>query len=680
MSGDWRSQVSQRAVEACAVLEQARAGLVSQRDTVLDAVVAVIVPNADAAVLQAAADLLVCPALQPGRLLALVEPRRAQLSAAFAGVDGSGELDESVLHVIRAGLMAARAAIIADLERHLDRHPDRHLDATHGMASAVSAPADSNASARDVVVDDVRFALEGALRQVASELASNARLLRRRAEAEAGLRTLDDSVITDARATAADVLRGLLSRSDGAWRFDDDIAPRVLLVDDSALGVLRATRSLSTAVRIIDVLRSDVVEPLLQVLPGDVAAEHLLQRCERCCGLARAAALHRGWGDITEADSVWDVVFAVASAAFDGVGEAADRRGLFLSLVQREGQRDATGRLDQVWGAANASDGDGDVLAGSTSSSPDPWAEQASRLVLQPSTRASLPERLGRYALLRRLGGGGMGEVFLARQDGPRGFAKHVVVKCIRSTHADDAGFISLFQREARVVARLNHHNVISVLDVGVVGGRWFMAVEYLDGRPAHALMRIAERAPLPMSVVARVILDAAHGLAHAHDNDVVHRDVSPDNIMVTASGGSKVIDFGVASVASEQDDGDALMGKLAYMAPELLAGTPVSPACDVWALGVTFFQLITGQRPFDGGSDLATVRRITTEQFDVGRLRIESALRTLVTTMLDKNPQQRPTAHDVTVALVPWAASVADVADWLAIHPLDDGTPHDDV
>lgn len=712
---DRRPSITTQAVEACAVVEQARATLGAQRDTVLGAVVAVIVPTADAAVLRAAAELLVCPALQPDHLLALVEPRRRQLSTAFGGADG--DLDAAALSFVRAGLLATREAIVADLDRRR-RATHRTAPDSHALDDVVTQRwhpanlADSTVERGDGAengdADEVCLGLEGALRSVAAELADNARLTRRRVEAEAGLRVLDDAVIADARELVTETLQAWLSTSEGAWRFDEDVAAHVLALDHSALGVLRATRALSAAMRILDALRREQVEPLLQVLPADVGLDVLRRRCARAGILARVAAVHRGWGDIHEADSVWDTVFAVVDDAFIG---DSDRDGGFLSVVGREDQLGRTSPLPAhvvQWrssavgavdggAATSVSLGPSGSTAGSTGSTTGSTGSTSGSTPAEGTT----PQRIGRYALLRRLGGGGMGEVFLARQDGPRGFAKQVVVKCIHSSHADDASFISLFQREARVVARLNHHNVITVLDVGVEGGRWFMAVEYLDGVSAQQLLGFGERSPLPLALVSRVILDAAHGLAHAHEHGVVHRDISPDNIVVTGSGRSKVIDFGIASIVGpddtrrhasghagghdggynrghdgghdgghdDSDDGTVLMGKLPYMAPELLAGNPVSPACDVWCLGITLFQLITGRRPFDGPSELATVRRITSEQFDLERLRTESALQYLVASMLDKDPTRRPTAADVAVALEPRAASIVDVADWLSLH-----------
>ncbi len=681
-----------------AVVEQVRVGLSAQREVVLDAVVAVLLPRADADVLDAAAALLAEPGLAAERAMALLGARRAQVERAFSrhqtaithaevftgegraiddGADADafdGDLDVPALLAMRQGLLATRAAIENDLEhrRMVLAHTQpsgRRVHSGTGPSAAGPAVDDTveterwnpqdaatlaDAARADAALDPAREAvlgLEGALRAVAAELAENARALRRRQDAEVGLELLDNAVVADARALARRVLVEWLRTPEGAHRFWVEVFPVVLTMDDSALGVLLAARSLSQALRALDALTQRFAEPATRVSVDDNAA--VARGLQRLRLWARALGQYQGWGQLSEMEDVWGSVLAVVDDAFVGATEDAQRDGAFLAVVHDERLRVATRVV------ARRADVERDDQTSPLPPASSPRAPS--------SSPTKLPARLDRYTLLERLGGGGMGEVFLARQDGPRGFAKRVVIKCIHSRHATDAHFISLFQREARVVARLAHDHVIAVFDVGVSGGRWFMAVEHLQGVSGEKLLRPLRNHPSAVAVVARVLADAAHGLAHAHDRDVIHRDISPDNLFVTSSGLTKLIDFGVASVVTEDRGADtALMGKLPYLAPELFEGAPASEATDLWALGVTAFQLLTGVRPFDGGSQVHTVRRITSEAVDLSALQHEVFV-ALVDELLAKDPARRPNATTVAERLEALAAPRALLAAFVA-------------
>jgi serine/threonine-protein kinase len=233
-------------------------------------------------------------------------------------------------------------------------------------------------------------------------------------------------------------------------------------------------------------------------------------------------------------------------------------------------------------------------------------------------------ERLGRYTLISRLGKGGMAEVFLARQDGPAGFQKHVVIKKSDPELAKNPRFVDMFLREARIAAILNHTNVVQVFELGQEGDTYYIAMEHIDGISLHRAARRAWQLgeSIPMEVVVKCIADAARGLHYAHTWKVdgrpaglVHRDISPDNLMLTRDGVTKVLDFGIAKMSV--DDGEPvtktgeLKGKIPYMSPEQLKGEVLDGRADLWSLGVTLYWLLTGARPFAGGNEIATLQAI---------------------------------------------------------------------
>jgi predicted ATPase/serine/threonine protein kinase/Tfp pilus assembly protein PilF len=230
----------------------------------------------------------------------------------------------------------------------------------------------------------------------------------------------------------------------------------------------------------------------------------------------------------------------------------------------------------------------------------------------------------GKYQLVRRLASGGMGEVYLARAPGARGFEKKVVLKRVLPHLAEEKEFLELFLDEARIAASLNHPNVAQIFDLGEVDGSWFLTMEYVPGRDLRrVLARVQERGArtLPLGLTLRIISDAAAGLDYAHkarDPDgrplrIVHRDVSPHNVLVGFDGGVKLIDFGVAKAANRlQQTGTGLLrGKFPYMSPEQVEGVELDGRADVFSLGIVFWEVLTGTRLFRAASDAATVRLV---------------------------------------------------------------------
>lgn len=234
--------------------------------------------------------------------------------------------------------------------------------------------------------------------------------------------------------------------------------------------------------------------------------------------------------------------------------------------------------------------------------------------------------RFGKYTLLCKLATGGMGELYVARQTGAGGFEKLVVVKRLLPHLAEDAHFVAMLLDEARIAARLSHPNVCQVYDLGQADGHYYIAMEHLEGVPASLILRRARRAGqrLEVGMATAILHQAALGLHHAHEltdgggksMGLVHRDVSPSNLFVTASGLVKVLDFGVAKSqdALARTHTGALKGKYAYMSPEQVVGDAVDRRSDVFSLGIVLFELLTAQRLFWRDSEYKMFQAIVEE------------------------------------------------------------------
>jgi eukaryotic-like serine/threonine-protein kinase len=212
-----------------------------------------------------------------------------------------------------------------------------------------------------------------------------------------------------------------------------------------------------------------------------------------------------------------------------------------------------------------------------------------------------------RYELRARIGRGGMGEVYEAVD---RRLDRTVAVKVLRAELAADRRFPTRFRREARTVAGLSHPGIVSVHDFGEDSGRTFIVMELLAGRTLGELSRI--EAPMDAGRVARIGVGAAQALAHAHTRGVVHRDISPGNVMVTPRGEVKVLDFGIARAArgSSRPGSGTTHGTIAYVAPERLRGAPVDHRADIYSLGAVLYELATGRPPtVEGTIPAADVR-----------------------------------------------------------------------
>ena len=231
---------------------------------------------------------------------------------------------------------------------------------------------------------------------------------------------------------------------------------------------------------------------------------------------------------------------------------------------------------------------------------------------------------LGRYELLVPIAQGGMAVVWAARMKGTRGFQKIVAVKTMLPEISQDPQFEEMFLAEAGLASRIRHPHVCEILDLGEQDGLIYIVMEWIDGEPLSQLSRAArQKGGVPMLVAMRLCLNAALGLHAAHELQeetgelvgLVHRDVSPQNILVTYDGVVKIVDFGVAKATSAADTGATkdgqLKGKVPFMSPEQALGKAVDRRTDVFALGIVLYQLLAAKHPFRGDNDMITLRRI---------------------------------------------------------------------
>ncbi|MFL5345847.1 MAG: protein kinase domain-containing protein [Hyalangium sp.] len=262
----------------------------------------------------------------------------------------------------------------------------------------------------------------------------------------------------------------------------------------------------------------------------------------------------------------------------------------------------------------------------------------------------------GKLQIIRRLGQGGMAEVFLAKQVGVKGFEKFLVMKKILAQFAENPEFVDMLFAEARANARLTHPNVVQTFDVGVTEGVAYILMEYVRGPDLKRLMNELRRKglALPMEHALKIVAETAAGLHYAHSyvdpagnaHPVVHRDVSPHNILVSLDGAIKLSDFGIAKVQGEDHtQAGVLKGKISYISPEAAAGRPLDARNDVFALGVVLFELLTGQLPFRRDHDAATLNAIVREPAPVpSQLKpsIPQDVSDLILRALVKDPSRR--------------------------------------
>jgi tRNA A-37 threonylcarbamoyl transferase component Bud32 len=234
--------------------------------------------------------------------------------------------------------------------------------------------------------------------------------------------------------------------------------------------------------------------------------------------------------------------------------------------------------------------------------------------------------RLGRYTVVRRIGSGGMAELYLGRLDGPDGFLKPVALKLMHPHLSDDRHFARMFLKEARIAAALEHPAIVQVLDVGEFGGEYFMALEYVHGKDLRRFLADLRGTPMALGAALRVVLEVGRALHYAHhlrDSGgralaIVHRDVSPSNVLVSYQGVAKLADFGVAKVTEQQTAtvSGSLKGKLGYMSPEQCLQEHVDARSDVFSLGVVLYEATTGRRAFRADQPVTVMNKVIDGQW----------------------------------------------------------------
>ena len=293
---------------------------------------------------------------------------------------------------------------------------------------------------------------------------------------------------------------------------------------------------------------------------------------------------------------------------------------------------------------------------------------------------------VGRYAIYGKLAQGGMATVHMGRLLGPVGFSRTVAIKRLHPQFAKDPEFVAMFLDEARLAARIQHPNVVATVDVVAMQEELFLVMDYVRGESFSKLIRLSKRreSNIPLGIISGVLTGVLHGLHAAHEAkdergnplSVVHRDVSPQNLLVGIDGVPRILDFGVAKAAARVQvtrDGQ-MKGKLSYMSPEQLTGKPVDRRTDVWAAGVVLWEALAQRRLFVGDDAAEILRKILTEPlvapsqlgFDV-----HPGIEAVLMRALDRNYETRyQTAREFALALeaVQAPASAVELGNWVEL------------
>src|SRR5688572_7734813 len=264
-------------------------------------------------------------------------------------------------------------------------------------------------------------------------------------------------------------------------------------------------------------------------------------------------------------------------------------------------------------------------------------------------------KRVGRYTLVDHLASGGMAEIFLARHEAEGDFAKELVLKILQDRYAEHQDVVRMFLDEARLGAKLNHPNIVDVYDVGQDNGLRYIAMEYISGKTLTDVIRrgIEVSKPLPLDHAAYLAAETAAGLAYMHDGTdshrrpfrIIHRDISPSNLIVSFSGQTKIIDFGIAREGEGPDpESGARPGKVSYMSPEQVQGGKLDGRSDIFSLGTILYEITLGKRLWRGAKEVV-MRRIVEENPPpptyVDRA-YPPALELIVLRALEKRPEKR--------------------------------------
>jgi serine/threonine-protein kinase len=299
---------------------------------------------------------------------------------------------------------------------------------------------------------------------------------------------------------------------------------------------------------------------------------------------------------------------------------------------------------------------------------------------------AHTPRSVGRYVLYGELASGGMATVHFGRLSGPVGFSRTVAIKRLHPQFAKDPEFVTMFLDEARLCGRIRHPNVVPTLDVVTTQGEIFIVMEYVAGEALSKLLKasVSRGVRMPPKVVATILSSVLHGLHAAHQTKdehgrelgIVHRDVSPQNILVGADGTARVLDFGVAKAAGRMQttrDGQ-VKGKIAYMPPEQLSGAALTKQVDIYAASVVLWEALAGRRLFDGETEAIVLARALEAVIDPPsrfNAPLTPAVDAVVLRGLARDPEQRfKTAREMALAIEQTIglASPSEVGEWVEL------------
>jgi serine/threonine-protein kinase len=271
-----------------------------------------------------------------------------------------------------------------------------------------------------------------------------------------------------------------------------------------------------------------------------------------------------------------------------------------------------------------------------------------------PSGRSLRGKRLGPYALVEHLASGGMAEIFLARHEAEGEFRKDLVLKVLAARYAEMPEVVEMFLTEARLGAMLNHPNIVDVYDVGADEGLRYIAMEHIPGWTMTDVVRrgIEVSLPLPLDIAVYIVAETAAGMAYMHDGlgpggrplGIVHRDISPSNLIIGVSGQTKVIDFGIARAGQGADAEGARPGKVSYMSPEQVQGRPLDGRSDIFSLGTILYEVTLGKRLWRGPRE-QVMQRIVDEKAPPPtyvKRDYPAALELIVMRALEKRPEDR--------------------------------------
>ena len=258
----------------------------------------------------------------------------------------------------------------------------------------------------------------------------------------------------------------------------------------------------------------------------------------------------------------------------------------------------------------------------------------------------------GRYELEEKIGSGGMAEVYKAHD---RLLARPVAIKILHAAYRADVEFIERFHREAKSAARLSHPNIVSIYDVGVAGNDHYIVMEYVQSNTLKK--KIQDEGALDILTATAIAKDIASGLTHAHANNIVHCDIKPHNILMTADGRAKITDFGIARAVTESTltYGGSVIGSVHYFSPEQARGGSITPKSDVYSLGIVLYEMLTNRLPFTGDNPVAiAMKHIEEEAIAPSRYRpqIPPMLEAIVLRAMSKSPEIRPSSFELVQEL----------------------------